>query len=53
MGEVEEISVICRKDSVGEYIGEGEKQTDWLSHDCTCLAGASWEGSKKQNNNYD
>ena len=40
-GCVGEISVSWRKELVGEYIGEGEKQTDWLSQDRTSSEGES------------
>ena len=36
-----EISVSWRKERVGEYIGDGEKQTDWLSQDRTSSEGES------------
>ena len=36
-----ETSVSWRKERVGEYIGDGEKQTDWLSQDRTSSEGES------------
>ena len=50
-GCVGEISVSWRKERVGEYIGEGEKQTDWSSQDRTSSEGESCGREQHISNN--